>query len=465
LPQSAIDFLVNAEVRAGDRRRLSKHRAFVVTHLAGTAVVLLGSPVYIWLRDGITWMELAALTWLGSYPLATLLYLRLTARVIRAEALSVLALLLLILGVAQYSGGIESFIIPLFAVAFAEAMLYGDRRLILFASGAIMMLAGGIFIAGSLGLFPEPIIPPDQNRVWLTAVWIGTLIYMSAAAALFIGFQEETELTLLRARDDARMAFEDLKNAQTELVQTEKLASLGALVAGISHEINTPVGVAVTAASHLETEIATLQQRFEQGALKRQELDGFLAAARESAPLISSNLARAADLIQSFKQVAADQTSDVRRRFALDIYLREVATSLKPSLNGAGCQLIIDCPPHLYLDSVPGALAQVITNFVLNAITHAYPPGKGGTLNLGAYPDGNAVTIIFADDGRGIPSAVLPHIFDPFFTTKRSGGGTGLGLNIVFNIVTKTLGGTIRADNAPGRGARFTLRIPMSAPR
>jgi signal transduction histidine kinase len=176
-----------------------------------------------------------------------------------------------------------------------------------------------------------------------------------------------------------------------------------------------------------------------------------------------SNLSRAIDLVYSFKQVAADQASGERRQFDLRTWLDELLTSLGPVLRKSGHDVRVDCPPDVTLDTYPGSLAQVLTNLVMNAIVHAYQPGKTGQLTILARPlGGRMVRLTFADDGRGIAPEHIGKIFDPFFTTSRDRGGTGLGLHIVYNLVTAKLQGGIDVDSTPGKGTRFTIDLPLN---
>lgn len=279
-----------------------------------------------------------------------------------------------------------------------------------------------------------------------------------------------SEQALRRANDqlEARVAartvelsdsLDKLKTSQDALVRAEKMASLGQLVAGVAHEINTPIGVALTTASHLAERAGALDQLVSGGGLRRSDLSDFLGDLRESASLLVANVSRAATLVQSFKQVSADQSSEEGRRVELGAYLREVLASLSPSLRRHGHETLVRCPRPVEIATYPGLLAQVVTNFVTNSLTHAYEPGQHGRITLTVTPAPGGAEIVYADDGRGIPADILPRVFDPFFTTRRGTGGTGLGLNIVYNLVTLRLKGSVYAASAPTGGARFTVRL------
>ena len=269
---------------------------------------------------------------------------------------------------------------------------------------------------------------------------------------------------IFNAMQELERAYADLKETQANLVQAEKMASLALLVAGVAHEINTPIGIAFGCATHLSGRTGTLAEAFERGTMRKSELAAYVATASESSRLIEQNLTRAAELIQSFKRVAVDQTSEERRRFDLLAYLEEVVTSLGPTLRKSRHRVAIACSPGIHMDSFPGALSQVVTNLVMNALTHAFPSDCKGhmVIDVDEMPD-DEVEIRFADDGVGIPAENLPKVFEPFFTTRRGSGGSGLGLHIVFNLVTQSLGGRISVDSVPGDGTTFTLRIPRTA--
>ncbi|WP_454018102.1 PAS domain S-box protein [Azospirillum sp. Marseille-Q6669] len=267
------------------------------------------------------------------------------------------------------------------------------------------------------------------------------------------------------AREEAERALHDLKEAQAHLIQSEKMAALGSLVAGVAHEINTPIGIALTGASLMAERTRVIRRDFEAGTLRRPDFADFLDMAGEAAHLMLLNIDRAAQLIQSFKQIAVDQASEERRVFDLRDYIDEVLRSLGVRIKRAAHGVEVDCPADLLIDGYPGALSQVLTNLVMNSIIHGYAPGQHGTLRVTARAvGGDEVELIYADDGRGIPSELHGKVFEPFFTTSRGTGGSGLGLNIVYNIATRRLRGRIALDSAPGRGAAFTLRFPRVAP-
>jgi len=274
----------------------------------------------------------------------------------------------------------------------------------------------------------------------------------------------ERTASLDAANRELRETLGQLEQTQEQLVNSEKMAALGDLVAGVAHEINTPIGVGVTAASHLARETQALVQLQQEGRLKRSDLAGYLDVSQEAAKLILSNLNRAAALIRSFKQVAIDQSGEGRRTFFVRDYLEEVCLSLRPILKNTAHRLEIYCPGDLKLNSYPGAISQVVTNFITNSITHAYGKDEAGSLRFDVSLKGGNVHFQYSDDGRGMDAYEVRHVFDPFFTTNREKGGSGLGLHIVFNIVTQKLLGSIRCESRPGEGAAFFIVFPAVIP-
>lgn len=275
----------------------------------------------------------------------------------------------------------------------------------------------------------------------------------------------EAEDAARRSAEVTARALQDLRQTQESLLQAERLASLGSLVAGVAHEINTPVGIALTSASVLKQATDELQAAVGTTGLKKSEIMRYLDTAAESARLIMNNAYRAAHLIHSFKQIAVDQTSEARRPFALKEYIEEIVSSLQPKLKKTPIRLVLNCPPEIVLDSYPGAFAQVITNLTLNCVEHAFEVDTPGEIRISARLDGGTVELHVADDGKGIAPEVLDRIFEPFFTTRRGQGGTGLGLNIVYNLIRKQFCGTIAVSSTPGQGTHFTLRIPSITPQ
>lgn len=270
---------------------------------------------------------------------------------------------------------------------------------------------------------------------------------------------------LERTNLELSLTLANLQTAKDQLVQSEKLAALGALVAGVAHELNTPIGNGLTVASSLQYRVEQLATLMETG-MKRSDLQGFLDDTRMATDILTRNLSRAGTLVSSFKQVAVDQTSSQRRPFALSVLVAEILLTLHPAIRTAGCSVTVAVDEALQMDSYPGPLGQVLTNLINNAIVHGFPQRPGGTITITAraQPE-DQLLLQVQDDGCGIQKADLVHVFEPFFTTRMGQGGSGLGLHIVHNLVTGVLGGYIEAQSIPGQGATFTLTLPRSAPQ
>lgn len=290
-------------------------------------------------------------------------------------------------------------------------------------------------------------------------------------AGLYNDLEQKIEArtqALSQKNAELHITLSSLRQTQEQLVESAKLASLGQLVAGVAHEINTPVGVSVTGASTLAEETTRLKALFQSGEMKRSDLDAYVGTAATISKLLLSNMERAATLIQSFKDVAVDQTSEERRIFHLKTYIDEVLSNLSPMLRRSEHRMTVHCDETIEIDTYPGALAQIITNFVMNALLHAFPgdmPGEMLIVVRNVYAKGLETDLIelrFSDNGNGIPQKNLTKIFDPFFTTMRGRGGSGLGLNIIHNLVTGSLQGQISVESQVGVGTTFIVRFPRS---
>jgi ligand-binding sensor domain-containing protein/signal transduction histidine kinase len=259
-------------------------------------------------------------------------------------------------------------------------------------------------------------------------------------------------------------SYRQLRDAQQQLVEREKLAALGSLVAGVAHELNTPIGNSLVIASTLEDKTAEMEVLNNGNTLRRSDLHGFLEAAREASTLLMRSLRNAAELVNSFKQVAVDQASAKRRHFNLQQASHEIVMTMKNQVRKAGHHIVLEMPEEIELDSFPGPYGQVIINLINNALLHAFEDREGGEIRMWAVQLGyDRVRIVFQDDGKGIPLEHQARIFDPFFTTKLGQGGNGLGLSVTYNIVTSLLDGSIRVDSAVGVGTRFTMDLPLKA--
>ncbi len=277
--------------------------------------------------------------------------------------------------------------------------------------------------------------------------------------------KRRTEIELRASKENAENALNELRNTQKSLIDAEKLAALGGLVAGVAHEVNNPVGISLTVASSLVRRCDMFATEVKEGPLRRSRLDDFIAQAGDAARQLVANLHRAGELIQSFKQVAVDRSHVERREFNLHEATEQIIASVRPVMRKAQIAIVIEIAPDIVMDSDPGSYGQVLTNIFLNAAIHAFPDGRAGTIEVRARPLGaRHVEIVVSDDGVGMTEEVRQRAFDPFFTTRRSEGGTGLGLHIIHNLVTQSLGGRLQLDSAPGRGTTIRIVLPRVAP-
>ncbi len=276
----------------------------------------------------------------------------------------------------------------------------------------------------------------------------------------------ERSAALERANADLSAALQTLQHTQDELLASEKMASLGSLVAGIAHELNTPIGNSLLASSALRDRVQHFERHVAAGALRRSELSAHLQEVATASELISGSLHKAAELISSFKQIAVDQTNDQRRAFDLLAAVQDTIATYMPRLRRVPCEVVLQIPAGLVLDSYPGGLYQILNNLINNALNHAFEKRHGGEIVVRAeLKDEDMVELQFNDDGCGMTEEVQRRVFDPFFTTKMGQGGTGLGMNIVYNIVTGVLGGRIAVDSAPGAGTSIRMVFPRVAPQ
>ncbi len=292
---------------------------------------------------------------------------------------------------------------------------------------------------------------------WHSEDEIGTLVDTFNQAQLKQVLHDEM---LTSERDKAEQALEELKHTQSQLVESEKMASLGSLVAGISHEINTPLGVARTSASYVEDSVKQLETAFYEGTLTKNEMKEFIDSFNDGIHLMTANLVRASELMTSFKQVSADQSYDQARNFNLNEYLQETLYTLKPNLKRYQVAILLDCSEDINIHSFPGAISQIMTNLIMNSLMHAYSTMDNGCIRIEAREIEDNIEIIYSDDGSGMSEETCKKIFDPFYTTKRGNGGTGLGMHIIYNLISHKLKGSIDVSSTLGQGTTFNIVLP-----
>jgi signal transduction histidine kinase len=279
--------------------------------------------------------------------------------------------------------------------------------------------------------------------------------------------KREAEDGLRASKEKAESALLELNAAQQNLIDAERLAALGGLVAGVAHEVNNPIGISLTVASSFARRTDQFDAEMRSSTpLRRSQLEEFVRSSRDASQQLVGNLHRAAELIQSFKQVAVDRSHAERRQFSLSEATDQIIASLRPVLKRSPITLSVDVPEGLVVDGFPGSYGQILTNLFLNAANHAFPDGRSGAITISAKPRGNDdIEIIFADNGAGMTPDVQRQAFDPFFTTRRNEGGTGLGLHIVYNLVTQQLGGRMMLESRLGQGTTFRIIMPRAARR
>jgi signal transduction histidine kinase len=327
-----------------------------------------------------------------------------------------------------------------------------------------LAFAGGVLLA--MALFGAGFAPDTGLPATLLCI-AGNVVYMTAIGLTAYRrnqqLRETREQLRLQARELAATLIQ-LQETQSDLVEAEKLAALGSLVAGVAHELNTPIGNALMTATAMEAESKNMANRFSLGAMKRSAFQAFLTHTHEMTELIVRSCQKAAKLIASFKKVAVDHSSEGRRSFNVHDVVADNLVTLKPNLGHASLTIHNRVPALLECDSYPGALGQVLGGLVHNAAVHAFAPATPGEISIDAHADAINVTLTVRDNGNGMSPDVLKHAFDPFFTTRLGQGGNGLGLTICRNIVAGVLGGTLRVESEAGLGTCFFIEFPRQAP-
>jgi len=370
----------------------------------------------------------------------------------------------------RYGLGMSSYVLRHKRPELLDAARYAE----LAASGDIDEPLGSKDIASWMGApmllgdeaYGVIIVQSYDESVLYTQSDLDVLAFMASHVAVALARMRadrailQAKVSLEQQNAALNHALTQLQTAQSELVRQEKLASLGRLVAGVAHEINTPLGICVTATSHLVQELKLVKEDLAAGQLDEDGLNGFFDTVDQSLRILTTNTQRAAALVRSFKQVAVDQSSENIRNFNLAKYVAEVLLSLQPKLKGKPVKVEVNCPADIQLDSFPGAVSQIVTNMVMNSLVHGFDGDQPGTIRITGKLDGDHVLFDYSDDGIGMDTVTLGQLFDPFFTTKRGSGGSGLGAHILYNLVTGPLGGTIKVNSAPGMGLHYQLRFP-----
>ena len=271
----------------------------------------------------------------------------------------------------------------------------------------------------------------------------------------------ERTLALQQSNQALQDSMETLHRTLLQLAQAEKMAVIGGLVAGMTHEISNPLSIAVMAVSHLDDLTQKTQQEFLLSKLTRSSMEKFFENAKESVAILEKNLYRTAELLNSLKQMAIDRASESKKEFLLARYIDDILLSLKPTLKTTQHTITVECPDDLLIDSYPGVFSQIFTNLIMNSLIHGFETKPNGQIHIRVRHEGGLLFMQYHDNGRGIPEEHLGKLFHLFFTTKREQGGNGLGLNIIHNLITQKLGGRISCESVVGEGTTFLIHIPL----
>jgi len=296
-----------------------------------------------------------------------------------------------------------------------------------------------------------------------------SLLFLGAIASIFCGLyiyntvgKREVLARMVREKTEAlEESLIELKTTQDQLIEQEKMASLGALVSGIAHEINTPLGVGISTASYLESISEKSRRKLEENTLTKGEFISFLENLESGLKTLDLNLFRAAELVKNFKQIAVDQNYEVLTEFCVHEYLDVVTQTLSHELKKHAVKIDLEGSSDIRVMSYPGAFSRIFTNLIMNSIVHGFKGKVRGHIWIRFALEEGMLNISYSDDGKGIPAEVLPKIYDPFFTTNREAGGSGLGLNIVYNLVVGKFGGKIKCESEEGEGTTFVISIPL----
>lgn len=374
----------------------------------------------------------------------------------------------LILGFVWKYGGLRDEVLLVFPAIIMYSMLLGSKR---FALYIYIFISTNIFIIGYLNQFGVMHHTVNDSSMSSAVLIIIILTLISYAIYLLSSEITQSNLALRKSKEELeqrviertaelQQSLDNLTNTQSQLIESEKMASLGRLVAGVAHEINTPLGVAITASSYLENITENFNDNLNLDNVSKSALIKHNKSILESTRLISTNLSRAEHLVDNFKEVAIDHSSGQLRIFNLKDYLTEILANLAPTLKNKQTKVELFCEPDIEIYNDPGALSQVITNLYVNAVQHGFIDDQDGIISIIVNKDDQLISILFMDSGQGMSKESTEQVFEPFYTTKRNHGASGLGMHIAYNLVTQSLNGTISCSSKVDEGTQFELQFP-----
>jgi DNA-binding LacI/PurR family transcriptional regulator/signal transduction histidine kinase len=374
---------------------------------------------------------------------------------------------------SMHRSGIVSAYIAMYATPFAfqsvaDCSLPTKTQLVFGMTNGVRQRDGLNALFPTQELLPNGVLGRSQDQVMTLcpifqyAQHFGYVVFdlKSSTTLDMEAFREEISTFLVHA-----VQLKNLQQTQAQLVQSEKLASLGSLVAGVSHELNTPIGNCVTMCSTLNEATRVLGDEMARGTVTRNSLTSYIEFSAQGLDLMSRGLGRSVKLLEAFKQTAVDQVSEKRRIFEIQDTIDGVVSLMRASMKKSAVQIVVDLPAGVEMDSFPGALEQIISNLINNSFVHGFDGREHGTIRLQATASEETLHLRYSDDGLGMSAHVLEHLFDPFFTTRLGQGGNGLGMNICYNLVVGPLGGSIQVSSTQGKGSLFEIHLPLQAPR
>jgi len=379
-----------------------------------------------------------------------------------------LILTFMLLGFVWKFDGLRDEVLLVFPAIIMFSLLLGSKR---FALYVYLFVCLNVFIIGFMnqyGYISHNHSSSDLNSAILIIIILSIISYavlliakdISRTNNALLQSKEELEIRVLKRTEELQESLNNLTNTQDQLIEAEKMASLGRLVAGVAHEINTPLGIAITASSHLDTATDNFSQEFDKENISKKNVHRYIETSQKSTELVLSNLKRAADLIQNFKEVAIDQSENSNRKFNVKSYLNEILSSLMPKLKETKHKVELFCDAELEVYTNAGAIAQVITNLFVNSLQHGFEEVNQGLISIIVNQHGENTSLIYLDNGCGMSTDNVAKVFEPFFTTKRGSGGSGLGMHVTYNLMTQSLKGSISCSSTMNKGTQFELLFP-----